>query len=121
MQKINIPAAFDRIPEAWSPHIAARINGQEVRLAKLDGAFEWHAHDGVEEAFFVVRGAFVMRFRDKDVAMGEGDLIVVPAGVEHMPVADAECWVMLIETADTLNTGANESARTKHALPDLTV
>lgn len=119
IRKLNIPASFDRIPEPWSPHIAGRVNGQEVRLAKIDGAFEWHSHDGVEEAFFVVRGAFTMRFRDKDVAMEEGDFIVVPAGVEHMPVADKECWIMMIENAGTVNTGDNQSDRTKTDLPEL--
>ena len=119
MNKINIPAAFDRIAECWSPHIAARVNGQEVRLAKIEGEVEWHHHDGVDEAFFVVKGAFVMRFRDRDVEMDEGDFITVPAGVEHMPVADKECWIMLIESAGTLNTGAHESERTKRDLPDL--
>ncbi len=119
MNKINIPAAFDRIAECWSPHIAARVNGQEVRLAKIEGAFEWHHHDGVDEAFFVVKGAFVMRFRDRDVEMDEGDFITVPAGVEHMPVADKECWIMLIESAGALNTGEHVSERTKHELPDL--
>ena len=67
IQKINIPAAFDRIAECWSPHIAAKVNGQDVRLAKIEGAFEWHHHDGVDEAFFVVKGALTMRFRDHDV------------------------------------------------------
>ncbi len=119
VKKLNIPSAFDRIPEAWSPHIAARVNDQEVRLAKIDGAFEWHAHDGVDEAFFVVKGGFTMRFRDRDVAMAEGDFIVVPAGVEHMPVADEECWIMMIESAGTLNTGANASERTRNDLPEL--
>lgn len=119
VRKINIPASFDRIPEPWSPHIAARVNGQDVRLAKIEGAFEWHRHDGVEEAFFVVKGAFTMRFRDHDVAMSQGDFIVVPAGVEHMPTADEECWIMLIENAGTLNTGEVESERSKYDLPEL--
>lgn len=119
IRKINIPAAFDRINEQWSPHIAARVNGQDVRLAKIEGAFEWHHHEGVDEAFFVVKGGFTMRFRDHDVAMSEGDFITVPAGVEHMPVADEECWIMLIENAGTMNTGEHESERTKHDLPDL--
>ncbi|MFC2950892.1 cupin domain-containing protein [Marinicaulis aureus] len=119
MQKINIPRAFDRIDEQWSPHIAARVNGQEVRLAKIEGAFEWHHHDGIDEAFFVVKGAFTMRFRDRDVEMAEGDFITVPAGVEHMPVAEEECWIMLIENAGTVNTGEHVSKRTKTDLPDL--
>lgn len=120
MNKINIPASFDRIPEFWSPHIAGRVNGQDVRLAKIKGAFEWHRHDGVEEAFFVVKGRFVMRFRDRDVAMAEGDLLVVPPNTEHMPVAEEECWIMLIETAGELNTGDKVTGRTRGALPDLT-
>ena len=119
MQKINIPAAFARIPETWSPHIAADVNGQEVRLAKIEGAFDWHSHTGVDELFFVVKGRFVMQFRDGDVAMEEGDLLVVPAGVEHRPVADAECWIMLVEDAGTRNTGEAETARTRHVLPRL--
>ena len=120
MKKINIPSSFEKIKETWSPHIAVEVNGQEVRLAKIDGAFEWHSHDGVDEAFFVVKGGFTMRFRDKDVAMGEGDMIVVPAGVEHMPDArNGECWIMMIENAGTVNTGDNVSARTKTDLPEL--
>ncbi len=119
VKKINIPAAFGQIDECWSPHIAARVNGQEVRLAKIEGAFEWHHHDGVEEAFFVVKGAFTMRFRDHDVAMEAGDFITVPAGVEHMPVAEQECWIMMVESAGTSNTGANVSERTKTDLPEL--
>lgn len=119
MSKLNIPAAFDQIDECWSPHIAARVNGQEVRIAKIEGAFDWHSHDGVEEAFFVIRGGFTMRFRDRDVAMGEGDFLVVPAGVEHKPEADQECWIMMIENAGTLNTGDRETARTKRDLPEI--
>ena len=119
IRKLNIPGSFDQIPEPWSPHIAARVNSQEVRLAKIEGAFEWHHHEGVEEAFFVVKGAFTMRFRDKDVEMAEGDFIVVPAGVEHMPVADKECWILMIENAGTLNTGEKETERSKHDLPEI--
>lgn len=120
VDKINIPAAFDRISDQWSPHIARRVNNQEVRLAKIEGAFEWHAHADAEEAFFVVRGGFTMRFRDHDVDMREGDFIVVPTGVEHMPVADqGECWIMLIDPAGTVNTGDNLSERTKTDLPHL--
>lgn len=119
IRKLNIRNVFSQINEHWSPHIAANVNGQDVRLAKIDGAFEWHHHDGVEEAFFVIKGGFTMRFRDQDIAMKEGDFIVVPAGVEHMPVADEECWIMMIENAGTLNTGDHESERTKRDLPVL--
>ncbi|MEL7488142.1 MAG: cupin domain-containing protein [Pseudomonadota bacterium] len=121
MKKINIPAAFDRVPETWSPHIARKVNGQEIRIARIEGAFDWHRHDGVEEAFFVVKGSFAMGFRDGDreweEIMEEGDLIVVPAGVVHRPRADAECWIMMVETAGTLNTGETQTERSKHDLP----
>ena len=119
IRKLNIPSAYDQISETWSPHIAANVNGQDVRLAKIEGAFEWHHHEGVEEAFFVVKGGFTMRFRDEDVVLTEGDFIVVPAGVEHMPVADEECWIMMIENAGTLNTGENVTERSKANLPVL--
>ncbi|MEL6361228.1 MAG: cupin domain-containing protein [Pseudomonadota bacterium] len=119
IRKINVERAFARIPDHWSPHIAARVNGQEIRLAKFEGDFQWHRHPDVEEAFLVVKGAFTMRFRNQDVEMSEGDLIVVPAGVEHMPVADRECWVLMIENADTLNTGETISDRTRTDLPEL--
>ncbi|MEQ8936745.1 MAG: cupin domain-containing protein, partial [Amphiplicatus sp.] len=78
-----------------------------------------HRHEGVDEAFFVVKGRFTMRLRTGDVAMEEGDLIVVPAGVEHMPHADEECWIMMVEKAGTLNTGETVTERTKTALPVL--
>lgn len=119
IRKINLKSSFDRITETWSPHIAGRVNGQEVRLAKIDGAFEWHAHDGIDEAFIVIKGRFTMRFRDEEIVMDEGDFLVVPAGVEHMPVADDECWIMLIEDTGTVNTGDNLSERTKTNLPEL--
>jgi mannose-6-phosphate isomerase-like protein (cupin superfamily) len=119
IRKLNIPAAFGRIPETWSPHVAGLVNGQEVRLARIEGDFEWHAHEGVDEAFFVVKGEFTMRFRDRDVQLGEGDFLVVPAGVEHMPAAAKDCWIMMIESAGTANTGANVSERTKTDLPVL--
>ena len=119
INKINIPASFSRIDECWSPHIAGRVNGQDVRIAKIAGAFEWHSHEDADEAFFVVKGAFTMRLRDRDIAMEEGDFLTVPAGVEHMPVADEECWIMMIESAGTVNTGGPVSARTKTDLPEL--
>jgi mannose-6-phosphate isomerase-like protein (cupin superfamily) len=119
IHKLNIPGAFDRIAEPWSPHIAARVNTQEARLAKIEGAFDWRFHEGVDELFFVVNGRFVMRFRDQDVAMEEGDMLVVPAGVEHMPVAEEECWILMVEDAGTRNTGEVVTARTKFDLPVL--
>lgn len=124
--KIAIPDAFGQIDGLWSPRIAARVNGQDVRLARMEGAFDWHFHAECDEAFFVVRGAFEMQFRSPSgsgcdgadewsVPMGEGDFIVVPAGQEHRPVAEQECWIMLIEPSGTLNTGNIVSENTNEA------
>lgn len=123
MKKLNVFAAFDRIADHWSPHVAARLNGQDVRLAKIKGGFDWHRHAEADEAFLVVKGAFVMGLEEggerRNVAMEEGDLIVVPRGVLHRPQADEECWILLFEPSETLNTGEVETARTKRDLPVL--
>ena len=119
MKSINIPNSFDRITEYWSPQIAGRVNNAEVRLAKIKGEFDWHKHDEEDEAFFVVRGALSMRLRDRTVEMAEGDFFVVPRGVEHQPVADEECWIMMIEQIGALNTGDRITDKTKHDLPRL--
>ena len=123
MKKINIPAAFGKIPETWSPHIAGAVNSQEVRIARIDGAFDWHAHQDGDEAFFVIRGAFSMGLRcdgrEWEEAMEEGDFLVVPAGVSHRPVAEKECWILMIENAGTLNTGDTLTERTRETLPRL--
>ena len=122
-KKINLLEVFDQITEHWSPHIASCVNGQDVRLAKIEGAFDWHHHDGIEEAFFVLKGAFEMHFRDDDrqwiIPMSEGDFLKVPANQEHKPVAAEECWIMLIENAGTLNTGEEITDRSKLDLPTL--
>ncbi|HYH78624.1 MAG TPA: cupin domain-containing protein [Longimicrobium sp.] len=110
----NIQAAFDGIAEHWSPRVIAAANGQYVKLAKLSGEFLWHSHAGEDEVFIVFRGRFTLRFRDRDaVTLGEGDLFVVPRGVEHCPVAEDECWVMLFEPAETKHTGDVESPLTR--------
>ena len=92
--------------ETWSPRIVAELNGQQVKLAKLDGEFVWHRHEAEDELFLVVAGRLRMRFRGGEAVLGPGQMIVVPRGVEHLPVADdGECHVLLFEPATTLNTG----------------
>ena len=103
--KINLADKFGRIAEHWSPRIAAQLNGQHVKLAKLLGDFVWHKHDEADELFLVVRGRLDIEFRDGVVTLGEGELCVVPKGVEHRPIAREECHVLLFEPAGTLNTG----------------
>lgn len=110
----NLAAEFGRIGEHWSPRVIAAANGQYVKLAKVQGAFVWHAHEHEDEVFIVHRGRLTLRFHDRDdVTLAEGDLYVVPKGVQHCPVAEEETWVMLIEPARTLHTGEVESPLTK--------
>ncbi|MDG2291886.1 MAG: cupin domain-containing protein [Phycisphaerales bacterium] len=105
MHSIDLNTALTRFADHWSPRIVAELNGQHVKLAKFSGAFDWHSHADADEMFLVLDGAFTMEFRDHSVELSEGQMLVVPRGVEHRPVADAECSVMLVEPAGLLNTG----------------
>lgn len=109
---IDLDAAFASFTEHWSPRVAAELNGQQVRLAKFKGAFDWHAHEEEDELFLVHRGSFVMEFRDRRVEVRAGQMLVVPRGVEHRPVAEDEVEVVLFEPAATINTGSVRSTRT---------
>jgi mannose-6-phosphate isomerase-like protein (cupin superfamily) len=112
MNKINLGEKFGRFSELWSPKIVAALNGQHVKLVKFRGEFVWHSHANEDELFLVVRGGFRMDFRDRSVELLEGEMIVVPRGVEHRPVADEEVSVMLFEPASTVNTGTAGGERT---------
>ena len=116
MTKVNLAEKFSRIDEYWKPYIAGELNGQLVKLDKLKGEFVWHHHENEDEMFRVVKGRFRIEFRDKVVSLGEGEFIVVPRGVEHKPVAEEECWILLFEPASTLNTGNVENEFTAHKL-----
>jgi len=106
MEPVSVPDVVETFEEVWSPRIVAEANGQHVKVARLDGEFVWHAHDDADELFYVLEGTLDVEFRDDPTAtLGEGDLLVVPAGVEHRPVAREETRVMLIEPAGTRNTG----------------
>jgi len=104
-EKVHLPDAFGQLHEPWRPRVVAALNGQEVKLARLKGAFVWHHHADEDELFLVWRGRFRMEFRDRTVDLGPGDLLVVPRGVEHRPVAEEEAEVLLFEPAGTRNTG----------------
>jgi mannose-6-phosphate isomerase-like protein (cupin superfamily) len=112
MAKVNIAQKFSKISEYWKPYIAAELNGQQVKLDKLKGEFVFHHHEHEDELFLVVKGRFRMEFRDDHEWIEEGEFIVVPRGVEHKPVADEECWILLFEPASTLNTGNVVNERT---------
>jgi mannose-6-phosphate isomerase-like protein (cupin superfamily) len=112
MDKVNIADKFSTISEYWKPYIAAELNGQYVKLDKLKGEFVFHHHENEDEMFLVVKGRFRMEFLDRHEWIEEGEFIVVPRGVEHKPVADEECWIVLFEPASTLNTGNLVNERT---------
>lgn len=109
---VNLGGKFAALDRPWNPMIVGEVNDSALKVVKLEGEFLWHAHDDADELFFVVAGGFTMRLRDRDVTVGEGEFIVVPQGVEHMPVADETCHVLLIEPADLVNTGEVRNART---------
>jgi mannose-6-phosphate isomerase-like protein (cupin superfamily) len=112
MDVVNLEDKFGRFADHWSPKILAKLNDYHVKAVKLLGEFVWHKHDETDELFLVTKGSLLIRFRDRNVTLGPGDLLVVPRGVEHLPVAEEECEVLLIEPAGTLNTGDAGGART---------
>lgn len=112
MNKVNLQEKFSLFDDRWSPKIVGELNGQQVKLAKLQGEFVWHKHDHEDELFLVIKGRFRMEFRDRDVWLEEGEFLIVPRGVEHRPVADEEAHVLLFEPATTLNTGEIRNERT---------
>ena len=109
---VNIAEKFAQFTEQWQPKRIARLNDYDVRLARLEGEFVWHAHDDTDEMFLVIAGELKILLRDGEVALRAGDLYVVPRGVEHKPVAERECQVLLIEPSDVVNTGTAGGERT---------
>lgn len=116
---LNLPEAFSRVEGLWRPHVAGALNGQLVKLARIKGEFDWHSHAAEDELFLVVKGRMRLEFRDQVREMGEGDMCVVPRGVEHRPVAEEECHILLFEPAGTVNTGDVVSERTVADLPSV--
>lgn len=112
MDKVNLADKFSRFAEQWSPKIVGEVNDAHVKLAKIQGEFVWHAHEAEDELFLVVKGRMTIRLRDRDVELREGEFLVVPKGVEHCPVADEECQILMLEPKGTLNTGNVKNART---------
>jgi mannose-6-phosphate isomerase-like protein (cupin superfamily) len=105
MEKLNIQQKLSQFQDYWSPKIVGELNGQQVKLVKFRGEFVWHHHENEDELFLVVKGRFRMDFHDRQVWLDEGELLIVPRGVEHRPVAPEEVHVLLFEPASTQNTG----------------
>ncbi len=120
IDKVVLADKFDQINDHWNPRIAGELNGQQVKLAKFMGPFEWHHHEHEDEFFMVIKGKFEMHLRDKVVTLQPGEFLIVPRGVEHRPVANEEAEVLMFEPASTVNTGNLEnSARTRSNLERL--
>ena len=117
MEKINLPQKFARFSEYWSPKMVGELNNFAVKIVKVQGEFVWHHHDVEDELFLVVKGRLLMQVREtpesqRDIWVEEGELIIIPHGIEHHPVAEEETHLMLLEPTTTVNTGNVASERT---------
>ncbi len=113
---VNLAAKLGTFSDRWSPKIVTRYNGNEVMVVKVEGPFTWHSHPDTDDFFLVLRGKLVIELRDGSVTLGPGDLYVVPAGVEHRPIAEEETHLLVIEPAGTPNTGDPATAAVKEAI-----
>lgn len=118
MKKINLPQKYTQINDHWSPKIIGELNGQAVKLAKVKGDFIFHHHENEDELFMVIKGTLFMDFRDRTEVVQEGEIIIIPRGVEHRPRTenDEEVQIMLFEPKSTVNTGGVINERTKQNL-----
>jgi mannose-6-phosphate isomerase-like protein (cupin superfamily) len=116
MEKVNLREKLNKFNQLWSPKIIGELNESYIKVAKLKGEFIWHKHEREDELFFVVKGKLVIKLREKEIKLEEGEFFIIPKGVEHLPVAEDEVHVMLIEPKSTLNTGNVINERTQESL-----
>ena len=119
IKKINISQKLAQFNDHWNPRIIGELNKQHVKLAKIKGEFIWHKHDDEDEMFLVLKGTLKIEFRDRTETIQENEIIIVPKGVEHKPIAEEEVSIMLFEPATTINTGALENERTRKNLESI--
>jgi mannose-6-phosphate isomerase-like protein (cupin superfamily) len=112
MEAVNLAEKFKKFDELWRPKIVGELNDFHVKLVKVKGEFVWHHHEVEDELFLVVKGRLLIRLRDREIWLGEGEFAIIPHGVEHMPYAEEETHILLLEPATTLNTGNVQSERT---------
>jgi mannose-6-phosphate isomerase-like protein (cupin superfamily) len=105
MDKVNLVQKFSLFQEYWSPKIAGELNDSYIKLVKLKGEFVWHHHDTEDELFLIIKGRLLIKLRDGDIFLEEGEFVIIPRGVEHLPIAEEEAHVLLLEPKTTLNTG----------------
>lgn len=113
MNKISLKEKYELIDEHWDPKIIGSVNDMDVKLAKIQGNFEYHTHQDNDELFYVVEGELIMKYRNSEETIQKGEMVIVPKGVEHKPYAKEETHIMLFEAKDTLNTGDKKSELTK--------
>jgi mannose-6-phosphate isomerase-like protein (cupin superfamily) len=113
MQKINLADKFNLISEYWSQKIVGELNDSHIKLAKLKGEFVWHKHEYEDELLCIIKGKLLIKFREEDVSLEAGECLIIPKGVEHLPIAEEEVYVMFVEPKTTINTGglANDSTK----------
>jgi len=112
MEKVNLAEKFNLFNDYWSPKIAGEINDSYIKLGKFKGEFVWHHHEAEDELFLVVKGKLLIKLRDRDIFLEEGEFVIIPRGVEHLPIAEEEAQVLLLEPKSTLNTGNVRDERT---------
>ena len=105
MEKVNLAEKFELFNDHWSPKVIGELNGQTVKLAKIKGEFIWHDHKDEDELFLIIKGKLKIEFRDKMVELNEGEMLIIPKGVEHKPIAEEEVLLMLVEPIGTKHTG----------------
>jgi mannose-6-phosphate isomerase-like protein (cupin superfamily) len=115
IEPTEIVQKFELFSDYWHPKIVGELNGSYVKLVKLKGEFVWHQHEGEDELFWVIKGTLVIRLRDKDITVRPGQFVIIPRGVEHLPVAAEDVHVVLLEPKTTLNTGNVENEKTVEA------
>lgn len=113
MEKINLQEKFSRFNELWTPKIVGELNGQQVKLAKLKGEFVWHDHAHEDELFMVIKGELIIQLRTEEIRLNEGEIYIVPKGIEHKPIAQEECWILLFEPKQIKHTGTVQDELTK--------
>ena len=119
LETVNLAQKFDAFQDYWSPKVVGEINESHVKLVKLKGEFVWHHHEVEDELFLVVRGRLLIKLRDRDLWINEGEFVIIPHGVEHLPVAEEEVQVILLEPKSTLNIGNVQNERTVSELRHL--
>src|ERR1700694_2659981 len=112
IEKVRLADKFARFQDAWSPKIVGELNDSRVKLVKLRGEFVWHHHEQEDELFLVISGHLIIRLRDGDIQLDPGEFVIIPRGVEHLPIAEHEAQVLLLEPKTTLNTGTVTNERT---------